>query len=227
MRNQKEINERMRAILVDWLIEVHLKFKLREDTLFLTINLMDRYLEKREVAKGELQLVGATAMFVACKFEEIHPPELQDFVYVTDKAYTNSDFIRMEEMMLKTLNYAVIVVTPNTLLRRLHQLDQKCNKMTYFLSSYFIELALIEYRMIKYRPSLQAAAALYLARKTCKLVPAWDEFFEKYTTYSEDSIRPCAKDICALLHGIEKSRLQAVKTKYSSTERMEVAKVKF
>lgn len=78
----------MRAILVDWLIEVHLKFKLLPETLYITVNVIDRFLEKQKVSKSRLQLVGVTALFIASKYEEIYPPELKDFVYITDGAYS-------------------------------------------------------------------------------------------------------------------------------------------
>lgn len=78
----------MRAILVDWLIEVHFKFKLREETLFISITIIDRFLEKTKVNKSRLQLVGVAALLIASKYEEIYPPELNDFVYITDGAYT-------------------------------------------------------------------------------------------------------------------------------------------
>jgi G2/mitotic-specific cyclin-B, other len=77
----------MRSILVDWLIEVHLKFKLLPETLFITVSIIDRFLEKVRVQKSRLQLVGVTALFIASKYEEIYPPELKDFVYITDGAY--------------------------------------------------------------------------------------------------------------------------------------------
>ena len=85
--NKPDINEKMRGILVDWLVEVHLKFKLMPETLFLTANLIDRYLATRAVSRKNLQLVGVTAMLVASKYEEIWAPEVRDFVYISDKAY--------------------------------------------------------------------------------------------------------------------------------------------
>jgi len=88
MHNQPDINEKMRAILIDWLVEVHLKFKLVPETLYLTVNLIDRYLEKVPVMREKLQLAGVTAMLIASKYEEIYAPEVQDFVYITDKAYS-------------------------------------------------------------------------------------------------------------------------------------------
>jgi Cyclin, N-terminal domain len=91
MESQPQINERMRSILVDWLIEVHLKFKLVPETLYLTINLIDRYLERREVTRPKLQLVGVTSLLIAAKYEEIYPPELRDLVYICDRAYTRNE----------------------------------------------------------------------------------------------------------------------------------------
>ena len=91
MSQQSHINERMRAILVDWLVEVHLKFKLVPETLYLTINLIDRYLELAEVSRPKLQLVGVTCLLIASKYEEIFPPELRDLVYICDRAYTKTD----------------------------------------------------------------------------------------------------------------------------------------
>ena len=80
----KHADIKMRAILIDWLVEVHLKFKLLPETLYLTVNLIDRFLEKEHtIMRDKLQLVGVTAMFLACKYEEIFAPECIDFVYIT------------------------------------------------------------------------------------------------------------------------------------------------
>lgn len=76
MQSQSEINERMRAILVDWLIEVHNKFELMPETLYLTFYIIDQYLSREIVKRKELQLVGITAMLIACKYEEIWAPEV-------------------------------------------------------------------------------------------------------------------------------------------------------
>lgn len=91
MENQKHINARMRSILVDWLVEVHLKFKLVPETLYLTVNLIDRYLERETVERPKLQLVGVTCLLIASKYEEIYPPELRDLVYICDRAYTKAN----------------------------------------------------------------------------------------------------------------------------------------
>jgi len=93
MAIQTEINEKMRAILVDWLVEVHAKFKLLPETIFLTINLIDRYLQSEKVGRDKLQLVGVAAMLIATKYEEIYAPEVRDFVFISDNAYNQKQIL--------------------------------------------------------------------------------------------------------------------------------------
>jgi len=81
---QEDITEKMRSILIDWLIDVHLKFKLEENTLHITVNIIDRFLSNQKINRKKLQLIGVSCMLIACKFEEIYAPEVRDFVYISD-----------------------------------------------------------------------------------------------------------------------------------------------
>ena len=75
--------------------QVHHRFELMEETLFLTVNLIDRFLERQTVIRKKLQLVGVTAMLLACKYEEVSVPVIEDFIVITDKAYTKKDVLDM------------------------------------------------------------------------------------------------------------------------------------
>ena len=149
---QTDINEKMRAILVDWLIEVHFKFKLLPETLFLSVNLIDRYLEKCDVLRTKLQLVGVSAMLIACKYEEIYAPEVRDFVYITDKAYTKEEILEMENLMLSALDFNITAPSSLRFQERYAKIA-KVNTKQFSLARYLIELPLIEYRMLKHTPS--------------------------------------------------------------------------
>ncbi len=162
MKDQRDINEKMRAILIDWLVEVHLKFKLVPETLYLTVNLIDRYLEKSNVMREKLQLVGVTAMLIASKYEEIYAPEVQDFVYITDRAYTKQEILECEYNMLKTLNFEITHCSSWKFLQR-YQKVSASDDFILSMARYLLELSLVEYRMLKHSPSMLAAAALYLA----------------------------------------------------------------
>ncbi|KAK6264040.1 hypothetical protein SCA6_019474 [Theobroma cacao] len=91
MALQCDIKERMRGILIDWLIEVHYKFELMEETLYLTVNLIDRFLAIQQVVRKKLQLVGVTAMLLACKYEEVSVPVVEDLILISDKAYSRKE----------------------------------------------------------------------------------------------------------------------------------------
>lgn len=100
MDSQPEINEKMRAILIDWLIEVHQKFELNPETLYLTINIVDRYLAVTTTSRRQLQLVGMSAMLIASKYEEIWAPKVNDFVCISDRAYTHEQVLEWKNGFL-------------------------------------------------------------------------------------------------------------------------------
>uniref|UniRef100_A0A804J722 Cyclin-like domain-containing protein n=1 Tax=Musa acuminata subsp. malaccensis TaxID=214687 RepID=A0A804J722_MUSAM len=118
MSHQFDINEKMRAILIDWLIEVHYKFELMEETLFLTVNIIDRFLARQTVVRKKLQLVGVTAMLLACKYEEVSVPVVEDLVLISDRAYTRDEILEMERLILNTLQFNMSVPTPYVFMRR-------------------------------------------------------------------------------------------------------------
>ena len=224
MKNQTDINEKMRGILIDWLVEVHLKFKLLPETLFLTINLIDRYLEQRHIMRNRLQLVGVTSMLIACKYEEIYAPEVRDFVYITDKAYTKEEILQMENDMLATLQYNITVPSSLRYLE-LYNYHLKLDESSFMFCRYLLELFLVDYKMLKYNPTLLASASLYITLKITKKGEV--EKICSLTEYSEERLRDCAKDICLILDNVEKANLQAVRKKFSLSKFLEVAKIKF
>jgi hypothetical protein len=118
----------MRAILIDWLIQVHGKFKLLPETLFITVNLIDRYLEKVIIQRNQLQLVGVTSMLIASKYEEIYAPEVKDFVYITDRAYTREDILDMEQQMLYALEFNIGISSTYRFLERYSKIGRAQSK---------------------------------------------------------------------------------------------------
>nr|GME04124.1 G2/mitotic-specific cyclin S13-7-like isoform X2 [Ipomoea batatas] len=118
MAAQPEINAKMRAILVDWLVEVHRKFELMPETFYLTVNLIDRFLSMKTVPRKELQLVGISAMLIACKYEEIWAPEVNDFIMISDNAYVRAQVLAMEKTILGKLEWYLTVPTPYVFLVR-------------------------------------------------------------------------------------------------------------
>lgn len=194
MATQGDINEKMRAILIDWLNEVHFKFKLMPETLYLTVNLIDRYLERKPVIRQKLQLVGVTAMLLASKYEEIFAPEVRDFVYITDKAYTREQILEMEAWMLRVLEFRVSVPTPFVFMNRFLKAAEADARVTLF-ATYLVERSLQEYKMLAHAPSKLAAAAVNIAVRTLRGRGAWTNTLTFFSGFTEEELRGAITDM--------------------------------
>ncbi|XP_019165975.1 PREDICTED: G2/mitotic-specific cyclin S13-7-like isoform X2 [Ipomoea nil] len=230
MDSQPEINVKMRAILVDWLIEVHHKFELTSETLYLTINIIDRYLAARTTSKRELQLVGISAMLIASKYEEIWAPEVNDFVCISDRAYTHQQVLEMEKRILGELEWYLTVPTLYVFLIRFIKAaaipaaaDPAMENMVYFLA----ELGMMNYpTMVMYCPSMIAASAVYVARCTLHKTPAWNETLKLHTGYSEAQLMDCAKLLVTChFEAAAGQKLQVIYRKYSNPQKGGVAEL--
>uniref|UniRef100_A0A8C5XI16 Cyclin B2 n=1 Tax=Microcebus murinus TaxID=30608 RepID=A0A8C5XI16_MICMU len=127
----RDINGRMRAILVDWLVQVHSKFRLLQETLYMCIAIMDRFLQVQAVSRKKLQLVGITALLLASKYEEMFSPNIEDFVYITDNAYTSSQIREMETLILKELKFELGRPLPLHFLRRASKAGENLKQQYY------------------------------------------------------------------------------------------------
>ena len=162
MSYQEEINDRMRAILIDWLVEVHMKFRLFPETLFLCVSIIDRYCSKVDVKRSKLQLIGVTALLVACKHNEVQPPEVRDYVYITDEAYNRQEVLDMEQDILKVLKWEISVPTAVLFLDRFLHLTE-ASELTKLAAAYYLESTLQEHCFLQFRPSVVTASVVILA----------------------------------------------------------------
>jgi len=224
MELQTDINGKMRAILIDWLCEVHMKYRLRHETLFLAVNLIDRFLATAPVARRRLQLIGVVGMFVASKFEEIDPPRVNDFVYITDNTYTKEDILNTECAMLAALAFNVVVPTAVHFVPHFFQLN-RCDGPHGELARYMIELALVDLKMIRHTPSVLVAASLLLSNELLGRAQIWPDAMAQQSRQTEQSLRGCAEELRAVLRAAPASNLQAVRKKYMPQQHHSVARM--
>ena len=227
---QKDIKERMRYILLDWLIEVHLKFKLLPETLFLTINILDRYLSLQSIHRKYLQLLGVTSMFISCKYEEIYYPKIKDFIYMTDNAYNKEEFIKMENDVLKKLEFNLSFPTILKFLEIFKEKLNVKNKKKFLMWRYLSEICLFDYGMIRYKNSLIAAAIVYFENKFWNFEKILEnEIFDKICEKNENYFNEI-KELCEKIKFLykinENSNYHAIKKKFSMSVFQEVAKEK-
>ncbi|KAK4804339.1 hypothetical protein SAY86_004156 [Trapa natans] len=216
---QTDVSANMRGVLVDWLVEVADEYKLLPETLYLAISYIDRFLSTNTLRRQRLQLLGVASMFIASKYEEITPPHLEDFCYVTDNTYTKNEVIKMEHDVLKCLNFEVSNPTVKIFLRRLHGVAQEGHQTSdeklECLSYYLAELSLLDYACVKFLPSMVAASVIFLARYMIyPEVQPWNSALQQYSGYSPNDMNECVRLLHELCRGRRGGSLCAVREKY-------------
>ena len=225
MKEQKEINEKMRSILIDWLIDVHHKFRFSDETLFMTVFIIDRYLSVNQITKLKLQLLGITSLLIACKHEEIDLPKIDDFIYITDNAYVKDEVIRMENYVLKVLNFELLYPSPIKFYEYL-SIYFNFDKKMHLMGKYLMESFLVDIKCTKYKPSIISSACCYIVLKFFKFKNYQESYDKKFyslvtddnSKYSEHDIKDCARDICLFVDNINKTKFLACQKKYSKPE---------
>ncbi|KAL6626357.1 hypothetical protein ACP70R_030083 [Stipagrostis hirtigluma subsp. patula] len=215
MSSQAEINGRMRAILIDWIVEVQYRLMLMPESLYLTVHIIDQYLSMESVPKKELQLVGVSAMLIACKYEEIWAPLVKDLLCISDNAFSREQVLTTEKSILNRLEWNLTVPTIYMFIVRYLKAAMG-NKELEHMAFFYTELALVQYSMLVYPPSVTAAAAVYAARCTLDINPLWNDILEHHTGLAESELQDCAKHLISLHLAAPDSKQKAVYKKYSS-----------
>ncbi|XVF39846.1 hypothetical protein PTKIN_Ptkin01aG0065100 [Pterospermum kingtungense] len=225
---QKDVSANMRGVLVDWLVEVAEEYKLVSDTLYMTVSYIDRYLSRNALNRQKLQLLGVSSMLIASKYEEINPPHVEDFCYITDNTYTKDEVVKMEADILKHLKFELGNPTVKTFLRRFTRVAEEDYKgsslQLEFLGYYLAELSLLDYGCVKFLPSSVAASVIFLTRFILqpKRQP-WSSAMQKYSGYKASDIKECVLIIHDLYLGRRGGALQAVREKYKQHKFKSVA----
>ena len=229
MKKQKEINDQMRSILIDWIIDVHFKFGFTDECLFMTVLIIDRYLTINQVSRTKLQLLGITALMIACKHEEIDVPKIDDFIYITDNAYAKDEVYKMENDVLSSLNFSLLYPSPIKFFEYL-SLHFGFNKTKHMMGKYLMESFLLDVKCNKYKGSTISCACTYIVMKFFKMENYHDAYDRKFYLADvkrevgiEYNIKECAKDICLFVDNINTTNYQACQKKYSKPEQEKVS----
>ncbi|XP_015521403.1 cyclin-A2 [Neodiprion pinetum] len=222
MKKQPDITYSMRSILVDWLVEVAEEYRLHSETLYLAVSYIDRFLSYMSVVRAKLQLVGTAAMFIAAKYEEIYPPDVGEFVYITDDTYTKKQVLRMEHLILRVLSFDLTVPTPLAFLTDFCISNNLSEKIQY-LAMYLCELSMLEADpYLAFLPSHLAASAIALARHTLN-EEAWPEELALSTGYNFKELKGCISCLTKTFSNACNIQQQAIQEKYKSSKYGHVA----
>jgi hypothetical protein len=235
-RNEGTASPQNRAVLIDWLYQVHDRFKLLSDTFHMTIQLIDRYLQLVDVSKHELQLIGSTALLIACKYEEMTIPGMNDFVYVSDNAYSKEDMKEMERRIFSTLSYDLGRPISINFLRRYSKIVQATD-IEHTLGKYLLDLTFLDHSFSHFLPSYVSACASFLSRYLFAykrltsstsiqflIENIWpNKFMNYHTGYTYEQIRQGIEQLGQLLIAQDTTKLRSVQKKFSQSNMFSVA----
>jgi len=219
--SQNEINFKMRALLIDWMVNVSLKFKFVDETLQIAVAIMDMFLSKKRISRGKFQLIGITSLLIASKYEETYYPEVNDFTYLTDDSYSFDEVVSMESTILKCLDFKITFPTASKFLTHYIKKISNENIISFDISRYLIENSLLHGKMLKYLPSMIACSALYIANEKTGLVLK-NKMLLKYCNYSLDDILECLTDLKSIVEE-RNPNLTALYKKYSFSKYSKVS----
>lgn len=227
-----EPTSKMRRILVDWLVQVHLRFHLTPETLHLTVFIMDRILEKKITQKADLQLLGISAMFVASKFEEVFLPDIYDYEFITENTFNKKQILAMEQTILNALEFDLSCPSSLVFARCLsrilsedenHPVDQQQFYYAYNISKCIGELALLDSVIASIPKSHIAIASMIIALNVYSVEGIDAKRAEKTCIEQLGASKVEIADAVGLLAQVayknfKQPKLIAIKTKYQSSK---------
>ena len=223
---QSEINPYMRSILIDWIIDISHQFKFKEETLYITIYLIDAYLSKKNIKKRNFQLLGISSLLIASKLNEIYLRRISDYSDITYNTYDVQEIKKMEEDILKALDFDLLVPTQLSFYEIISQkvgISDDLNKFKF--GEFLMQSFLINNNSLNYTQSTIANATCYIIAKFCKMDNYRVIFDNNYfnvkrnifnNSYSEEYIvKECAQKICEAINEIINSNFNSTVNKYS------------
>jgi hypothetical protein len=219
---QTNITPRMRAMVLDWLVEVHRKMKMRTDTLYLTIRLIDQYLTATDLDKSRLQRLACAALLIAAKSGEIYPPTINDLVLLADKSFSGIALSRMEASLLAVVHFHVDLILPSMFLKRFLRLvnpDDKLSMLAYFI----LEASLMDQEFVGILPSKVAAGATCLAVTLERGCGSWGPREEANSGYSVSELIPVVQKLLQSVTTLTTGRFHAIRKKYATPSMYKVS----
>ena len=220
---QNDINDKMRKVLIDWLIEIHYKLKFKEETFYTTIYIIDAYLSQKRIERKNLQLLGITAIFIASKLYEINSGNIEDYSNITAKTYNKEEIINMESDISKTLNFNFLIPTPILFYEILtKKMNLENDSYEYKFGEFLIQSYIMDSESFKYNYSIISYSSLYLISKIFKL-----NYYNNCKNNNNklligniyikslNIIKECSKSICIAIYKVFNTNLKSAIRKYS------------
>ena len=221
---QSVITPSMRSTLINWIVGLHSYFSYNEDTLFLTVNIIDRFISTKSLPKDKFQLLGVSSFLIASKYHEIMPASTEILHELTDKYYSEDDIISFENEILKVLNFNVSLPTCFDLYQFMSVI-LNYNKKDFYLGMYLLEAFLVDFNSTKYKPMIISEAACYLVQAIKKALNENKGEIDWIKLGNNIEIKQCAIEMYINSRDIIKTEYKIVVEKFLKEKFMRISEI--
>ena len=200
-QDSSEINEKHRAVVIEWLSYIIHYFSQSNETLFMCINIMDRYISKKKITLNNYQLVAISSYLIASKYEDTNSPSVDDLIYISKNKYTHNNIIEMEIDILSTLNFDIFSVSSYQFFSFFYLVSNLNNKILFCLGHLILELCLLNIDLMSYDSSQLAIGSLIIAKKSLEIKDGLSNI-KLFYNYNENDIKEIQKKIVLFLNKI-------------------------
>lgn len=218
LQDKKYYNEKNRSIIYHWLVKNNHKWKLKDDTIYMAMNIMDRYISQYKSKNLEFQLIAISSYLIASKYEDIYPPYIDELSQICNYIYSNDDIIKKEYEILSGLNFDILYNSSYKFLTFLHSVVDNQNMKLLYLAQFILEISLDNLDILEYSQSERALAALLVSKKILGIKITWNNL-RMYYDYDENKIKTVQKKMIPLLNKVMKSKNKnAIFEKFESSK---------
>ena len=218
LQDKKYYNEKNRSIIYHWLVKNNHKWKLKDDTIYMAMNIMDRYISQYKSKNLEFQLIAISSYLIASKYEDIYPPYIDELSQICNYIYSYDDIIKKEYEILSGLNFDVLYNSSYKFLTFLHSVVDNQNMKLLYLAQFILEISLDNLDILEYSQSERALAALLVSKKILGIKITWNNL-RMYYDYDENKIKTVQKKMIPLLNKVMKSKNKnAIFEKFESSK---------
>jgi hypothetical protein len=200
-QDSSQINEKHRAVVIEWLSYIVHYFSQSNETLFMSINIMDRYISKKKISLNIYQLVAISSYLIASKYEDTFIPSIDDLIYISKNIYNHNDITTMEKDILNILNFDIFSVSSYQFFSSLYLMSNINNKILFCLGHLILEICLLNIEIMSCEQSLLAIGSFLIAKKSLEIKGGLPNIKLIYN-YNENDIKEIQKKIVLFLNKI-------------------------
>ena len=201
LQDSSEINEKHRSVVIEWLSYIIHYFSQSNETLFMCINIMDRYITKKKITLNNYQLVAISSYLIASKYEDTNSPSIDDLIYISKNIYSHNNIIEMEIDILSTLNFDIFSVSSYQFFSFFYLISNLNNKILFCLGHLILELCLLNIDLMSYDSSQLAIGSFIIAKKSLEIKGGLSNI-KLFYNYNENDMIEIQKKIVLFLNRI-------------------------